>query len=85
MFNSRDFLRAEYNVLSKNVTRDVSQSEITLSEAYNKMYGLSLLLRLYMTQQLYLNTREYNTILKINKKTVSMLLVNIYRLQEQLK
>ena len=31
MFNSRDFLRAEYNVLSKNVTRDVSQSEKTLS------------------------------------------------------
>jgi hypothetical protein len=23
MFNSRDFLRVEYNVLSKNVTRDV--------------------------------------------------------------
>jgi hypothetical protein len=31
MFNSRDFLRVEYNVLSKNVTRDVSQSEKTLS------------------------------------------------------
>jgi hypothetical protein len=27
-----DFLRVEYNVLSKNVTRDVSQSEKTLSE-----------------------------------------------------
>jgi hypothetical protein len=26
------FLRVEYNVLSKNVTRDVSQSEKTLSE-----------------------------------------------------
>jgi hypothetical protein len=32
MFNSPDFLRVEYNVLSKNVTRDVSQSEKTLSE-----------------------------------------------------
>ena len=31
MFNSRDFLRVEYNVLSKNVTRDVSQSGKTLS------------------------------------------------------
>jgi hypothetical protein len=31
MFNSRDFLRVEYNVLSKNVNRDVSQSEKTLS------------------------------------------------------
>ena len=30
MFNSRDFLRVEYNVLSKNVNRDVSQSEKTL-------------------------------------------------------
>jgi hypothetical protein len=27
MFTSRDFLRVEYNVLSKNVTRNVSQSE----------------------------------------------------------
>jgi hypothetical protein len=27
MFTSRDFLRVEYNVLSKNVNRDVSQSE----------------------------------------------------------
>jgi hypothetical protein len=27
-----DFLHVEYNVLSKNVTRDVSQSEKTLSE-----------------------------------------------------
>ena len=27
-----DFLRVEYNMLSKNVTRDVSQSEKTLSE-----------------------------------------------------
>jgi hypothetical protein len=32
MFNSHDFLRVEYNVLSKNVTRDVSQLENTLSE-----------------------------------------------------
>jgi hypothetical protein len=32
MFNSRDFLHVDYNVLSKNVTRDVSQSEKTLSE-----------------------------------------------------
>jgi hypothetical protein len=32
MFTSRDFLRVEYNVLSKNVTRDVGQSEKTLSE-----------------------------------------------------
>jgi len=32
MFNSRDFLRVEYNVLSKNVTKDVSQSEKTLFE-----------------------------------------------------
>ena len=32
MFTSRDFLRVEYNVWSKNVTRDVSQSEKTLSE-----------------------------------------------------
>jgi hypothetical protein len=32
MFNSRDFLHVEYNVLLKNVTRDVSQSEKTLSE-----------------------------------------------------
>ena len=29
MFNSRDFLGVEHNVLSKNVTRDVSQSEKT--------------------------------------------------------
>jgi hypothetical protein len=32
MFNSHDFLRVEYNVLSKNFTRDVNQSEKTLSE-----------------------------------------------------
>ena len=32
MFNSRDFLHVEYNALLKNVTRDVSQSEKTLSE-----------------------------------------------------
>jgi hypothetical protein len=32
MFISRDFLRGDYNALSKNVTRDVSQSEKTLSE-----------------------------------------------------
>jgi hypothetical protein len=32
MFTSRDFLRVEYNDLSKNVTRDLSQSEKTLSE-----------------------------------------------------
>jgi hypothetical protein len=32
MFTSRDFLRGDYKVLSKNVTRDVSQSEKTLSE-----------------------------------------------------
>ena len=39
MFTSRDFLRGVYNVLSKNVTRDVSQSEKTLSEViYNKSY-----------------------------------------------
>jgi hypothetical protein len=29
---SHDFLHSDYNVLSKNVTRDVSQSEKTLSE-----------------------------------------------------
>jgi hypothetical protein len=28
MFTSRDFLRSDYNVLSKNVTKDVSQSEV---------------------------------------------------------
>jgi hypothetical protein len=39
MFISRDFLRGDYNVLSKNVTRDVRQSEKTLSEVvYNKSY-----------------------------------------------
>jgi hypothetical protein len=32
MFNSRDFLRVEYNVVSKNAARSVSQSENTLSE-----------------------------------------------------
>jgi hypothetical protein len=32
MFNSRDFLRVEHNVSSKNITRDVRQSEKTLSE-----------------------------------------------------
>ena len=32
MLTSRDYLRVEYNVLSKNVTRDVSQSENTLFE-----------------------------------------------------
>jgi hypothetical protein len=32
MFTSRDFLHVEYNVLSKNVTSDVIQSEKTLSE-----------------------------------------------------
>ena len=32
MFTSRDFLRGDYNVLSKNITRDISQSEKTLSE-----------------------------------------------------
>jgi hypothetical protein len=31
-FFETDFLRVEYNVLSKNVIRDVSQSEKTLSE-----------------------------------------------------
>jgi hypothetical protein len=31
MFNSRDILHVEYNVLSKNVTRHVNQSEKTLS------------------------------------------------------
>ena len=31
-FTSRDFLRVEYNILSKNVTRDVSQSENILSD-----------------------------------------------------
>ena len=36
MLTSRDFLRVEYNVLSKNVTRDVSQSEKTLSEVIYK-------------------------------------------------
>ena len=30
MFTSRDFLRVEYNVVSKNVTREDSQSEKTL-------------------------------------------------------
>jgi hypothetical protein len=29
-FTSREFLHGDYNVLSKNVTRDVSQSEKTL-------------------------------------------------------
>jgi hypothetical protein len=29
-FTSRDFLRGDFNVLSKNVTRGVSQSEKTL-------------------------------------------------------
>jgi len=39
MFTSRDFLRGDYNVLLKNVTRNVSQSEKTLSEViYNKSY-----------------------------------------------
>jgi hypothetical protein len=32
IFTSRDFLRAECDALSKNVTSDVSQSENTLSE-----------------------------------------------------
>jgi hypothetical protein len=32
MFTSRDFLRVEYNVSSKNATNDVGQSEKTLSE-----------------------------------------------------
>jgi hypothetical protein len=32
IFTSRDFLHCDYNVLSKNVTRGVSQSEKTLSE-----------------------------------------------------
>ena len=32
MLTSRDFLRGDYNVLSKNITRDVSQSEKTLSK-----------------------------------------------------
>jgi hypothetical protein len=32
IFTSRDFLHVEYNVLSKNVTSDVNQSENTLSE-----------------------------------------------------
>jgi len=31
MFTSRDVLHGDYNVLTKNVTRDVSQSEKTLS------------------------------------------------------
>jgi hypothetical protein len=32
IFTSRDFLCGDYNVLSKNVARDVNQSEKTLSE-----------------------------------------------------
>ena len=32
MFPSRDFLHGDNNVLVKNVTRDVSQSEKALSE-----------------------------------------------------
>ena len=32
IFTSRDFLHGDYNVLSKNVTRGISQSEKTLSE-----------------------------------------------------
>jgi hypothetical protein len=32
MFNSRDCLRVVNNVLSKNVTKDVSKSEKALSE-----------------------------------------------------
>ena len=43
MFNSRDFLRVEYIVLSKNVTRGVSQSEKTLSEVIKQVFLLLLL------------------------------------------
>ena len=43
MFTSRDFLRIEYNVLSKNVTRDVSQSEKTHDlKSYNKIIYYTL-------------------------------------------
>ena len=56
MFNSRDFLRVEYNVLSKNVNRDVSQSEKTLCfneiiEALDLWTMYMLLLIQYTTQK----------------------------------
>ena len=59
MFTSRDFLRGDYNVLSKNVTRDVSQSEKTLSESYNNTVYLRFTNTIFtlMKSHLHYNTR----------------------------
>jgi hypothetical protein len=80
MFISRDFLRGDYNVLSKNVTRDVRQSEKTLSEVvYNKSYCFNKMknkqhhtvgpILKQTTPHCRTNSKTNNTTLSTNSKT----------------
>jgi hypothetical protein len=78
MFNCRDFLRVEYNVLSKNVTRDVSQSE------KNIIWSHIIKLMVSVCYKGYTWLSNYNEILeniilywKLKKKPVSICYLQI--------
>ena len=60
MFTSRDFLRVEYNVLSENVTRDVSQSNRHYLKSYSKLlYSLKILFCSHMKDTLFPQERYF--------------------------
>jgi hypothetical protein len=52
MFNSRYFLRVDYNVYQRTLLERSANQKRHYLKSYNKIDGLSLLKSLYMTQQL---------------------------------